>query len=237
MPDSPGAARPPGPRPRAASPGRVPWRTSLRVRVLVTSILIALCSIAATAWLASTTTQSIRQQPAHVLADDATIYDTLLGYAATHRDWGGVRRTVRDLARRSGRRITLTTTTRRPLAASGTGTVPLPAQASAVVNPLQVDQSLAPGPGTGGIDARVVGPFRLPRRQRAILLDVALKAVGCLHHAEGYEATISVGPSGRPAIAITGNDAKPGWILSCGCPRWSSQHLPSTRPSPGLTPW
>jgi two-component system sensor histidine kinase BaeS len=197
---------------------RVPWRTSLRARLLVTSILIALCSIAATAWLAvSTTTRSIQQQPTQVLADDATIYDTLLGYAATHPRWDGVLPTIRDLARRSGRRITLTSTARRPIAAAGAGAAALPAQASAVVNPLEVNGALAPASEPDGIDPRAVGPFRLPRQQQNGLLDVALKAVSCLR-AYGYGATISVSPSGRPDIEITGSDPKSGWFFSCGVP-------------------
>jgi len=65
---------------------RVPLHRSLRVRLLVTSVLIALCSVAATAWLAvHATTQAVHQQQGQVLADDAEIYDTLLGYAAVTR--------------------------------------------------------------------------------------------------------------------------------------------------------
>jgi two-component system, OmpR family, sensor histidine kinase BaeS len=190
------------------------------MRLLVTSILITLCSIAAAAWLAATaTTEAIRQQqqPALVLADDATVYSTLLGYAATHRHWAGVQAQVRDLAARSGHQITLTTAGRRQIAASGPRTGPLPAQASARINPLQVDESLAADQGAGGIDARVVGPFLLTRQEREQLFGYALKALGCLRY-EGYGATLSTGPSGRPAIEITGADPNPGWFLSCDVP-------------------
>jgi two-component system sensor histidine kinase BaeS len=65
---------------------RVPWYSSLRVRLLVVSILVALCSVTATAWLAVTTTTTAIQQQGQLLSDDASIYDTLLGYAATHHD-------------------------------------------------------------------------------------------------------------------------------------------------------
>jgi len=196
---------------------RVPWRTSLRLRLLVTSILIALCSIAAVAALAATaTTEAIRQQqpPAPVLADDATIYNTLIGYAATHRRWAGVQTDVSELARRSGRQIILTTTDRRKIAASEPRADPLPARASAVINPLQEDEALASNPGAGGIDPRAVGPFLLTRQERAQLFGTALKDLGCLR-GEGVDATLSVGPSGRPVIEVIGNDPKQEWFLSC----------------------
>jgi len=203
-------------------PARLPWRTSLRVRLLATSVLIALCSIAATAWLAvHTTTEAIQQQQqGQGLSGGASIYDTLLDYAATHSSWAGVRQTVRDLAARSGRRITLTTQDRQPITASGTGASSLPQQASAAVNPLQVDEALTPTSGTAGIDPAAVGPFLLSKQERTRLLDQARKAVGCLRSA-GFGPAIDVSPSGRPAIEMTGNDYKPTWFLICGVPQLS----------------
>ena len=99
---------------------RVPWYASLRVRLLVVSILVALCSVTATAWLAvTTTTTAIQQQQGQVLSDDDSIYDTLLGFAATHPDWSGVSSPIRLLAAGTGRRIVLTTQSRRVIASSG----------------------------------------------------------------------------------------------------------------------
>ena len=57
-------------------------RRSVLVRLLAGAVLIALCSIAATAWLAArSTTVAIQQQQGRALADDSKIYDALLGYA------------------------------------------------------------------------------------------------------------------------------------------------------------
>src|SRR3954468_11755287 len=111
-------------------------RRSLLVRLLVVSVVVALCSIAATAWLAvQTTTVAISQQQSQALADDVRIYDTLVGYAATHHDWSVVAPVVADLATRTGRHIELATQDRRPLV----GTNPLADKPSAVVDPLATD--------------------------------------------------------------------------------------------------
>lgn len=129
----------------------VPMRRSLLLKLLALSALVSACSIAATAWLtAHVTTVAIRQAQGQTLTDDAHIYDTLLGYAAAHHDWRGATATVRRLARSTGHRITLTDPSRHPVVDSGAGTthVPLPAQASATVNPLSVDGTLAARTGT-----------------------------------------------------------------------------------------
>ncbi|WP_414942022.1 ABC transporter permease [Amycolatopsis sp. cmx-11-51] len=69
-----------------------PWRHSLKIRLLGGTILVAICSITATAWLSvQGTAGSIQQERGQELATDAHIYDTLLGYAATqpNRDAAG----------------------------------------------------------------------------------------------------------------------------------------------------
>lgn len=67
---------------------RVPLRKSLLVRLLAASILVAVCSVAATAWPAvDTTSREIQQERVQILSEDAGIYEALLGYAATHRTW------------------------------------------------------------------------------------------------------------------------------------------------------
>ncbi|KUF15613.1 histidine kinase [Streptomyces silvensis] len=117
-------------------------------RLLVVSVLVSVMSIAATAWLAAQTTSgAIRQEQGQVLADDARIYDKLLDLAATRPSWRGADRTVRELAAETGRRIALTTQDRKVIADSA-GRAPksgvrLPARASAVVDPLAVDSTLA----------------------------------------------------------------------------------------------
>ncbi|MFJ8825132.1 sensor histidine kinase [Streptomyces sp. NPDC102467] len=220
-------------RRRRTAADRPPLRKSLRGRLLAVSVLVATCSVAATAWLAvQTTSGAIKQEQGQNLADDTRIYDTLLGYAATHPRWDGVETTVRDLARSTGRHITVTTQARAPLADSAGHTTPdtLPAQASATVDPLTVDTALASG-GTGTptattrtattrtatsdrIDARAVGPFRLPAAERSTLHNLAERNTSCLR-AVGITADIVVGPSGRPRVEAVGSGAAERGYLTC----------------------
>ena len=198
----------------------VPLRKSLLVRLLATSVLVAVCAIAATAWLAvRTTTSAIRQEQGQILADDAGVYDTLVGYAAIHPDWDGVGGTVRALAERTGRRITLTTQDpdRRTVSDSASGTSPLPAKASAVIDPLQVDSALSPDTGADRIDERAVGPFRLSPAERALLLGATEKAVSCLR-GRGLSPRITHSPGGHPHIELSTNQALSNKLNAGVCP-------------------
>jgi two-component system, OmpR family, sensor histidine kinase BaeS len=179
----------------------VPLHRSLVVRLLATSVLIAVCSIAATAWLAvKSTSHAIQRQQSQALSDDAGIYDALLGYAAVHRSWAAAGPVVGALARSTGRRIALTTPDRQALADSApAGALPLPTQASAVVDPLAVDPALLPSSGADAIDPRAVGPYRLTAAEHATLLAEANSTMRCLQ-ALGDTSEISTGPSGRPSI-------------------------------------
>ncbi|MGW5866313.1 ATP-binding protein [Streptomyces sp. NPDC055239] len=201
----------------------IPFRKSLLPRLLAVSVLVSVVSIAATAWLAAQTTSgAIRQEQGQVLADDARVYDELLGLGASAPGWQGADETVRELARKTGRRITLTTQKRVVIADSrskgdkgekvskgGKGIVAadLPAKASAVVDPLAVDGALTAGAGnanaeTGGqdrIDPRAVGPFRLPAGERGELGKAAASVVDCMHGL-GVSARVVQGPGGRPRV-------------------------------------
>ncbi|HEX4812127.1 MAG TPA: ATP-binding protein [Nonomuraea sp.] len=184
-------------------------RHSLLVRLVASSVLIAVCSIVATAWLAARSTSGeIRHQQGQTLARDARVNDALLGYAASHPRWDGVEETVRGLARKSGQRVALATEGGALIADSATGRPPLPARASAVVDPLAVDVSLAPGAATDRIDARAVGPFLLPEPERAWLREEVDAQAACLRH-EGWRATVAVGPGGRPYLRREGGPATP----------------------------
>ncbi|MFI9628536.1 sensor histidine kinase [Streptomyces sp. NPDC052042] len=206
------AARPAEAVPPRARPDRLPLRKSLLARLLAVSALVAACSVAATAWLAAQTTSgAIKQEQGRNLTADARIYNTLLGYAATHPTWDGVEDTVRDLARRSGRRIALTTEQRGLLADSATlpSRPALPPQASAVVDPLSVDTALSQPVGEAGsaadrVDPRAVGPFRLPASERAALQRAAERSTACLSRL-GVAADVVRGPSGRPRVEVVGN--------------------------------
>ncbi|WP_055524997.1 sensor histidine kinase [Streptomyces graminilatus] len=207
------------PEGQGAAGARLPLRKSLAGRLLTVSALVASCSVAATAWLAvQTTSVAIRQEQGQTLKSDAKIYDTLLGYAATHPDWAGVDTTVRDLAQRSGRRIVLTTRGRRPFAdsagsadspsrggSSTGGSTPaasLAPQPSAVVDPLSVDTVLVPEAAEAGadrVDPRAVGPFRLPAKERAALRRASAGRVECLSRM-GIAADVVEDPGGRTRV-------------------------------------
>lgn len=195
---------------------RLPLRRSLFARLLAVSALVAACSVAATAWIAvQTTSGAILQEQGQNLTADARIYHSLLGYAAAHPAWDGVGKTVRDLAEQSGRRIVLTTEQRAPLADSAAPdpAAALPAQASAVVDPLAVDTALAAenaGPSGSGtpadrVDPRAVGPFRLPAAERTALRQIADRGVACLGES-GIASDVVRTASGRPVIQVVGND-------------------------------
>ncbi|MFE3588014.1 sensor histidine kinase [Streptomyces niveus] len=199
---------------------RLPLRRSLLGRLLIVSVLVASCAVAATAWLAvQTTSGAIRQEQGQDLSSDAKIYNTLLGYAATHPRWEDVADTARDLARTSQRRIVLTTEDRRPLfdSAGASSVAPLPAQASAVVDPLSVDTVLVPEAMTAGsdrIDPRAVGPFLLPENERTELRGITEKQVACLNSV-GVAADVVDSPSGRPRIEFVRNDTDRDLEFKC----------------------
>ncbi|WP_329277597.1 sensor histidine kinase [Streptomyces sp. NBC_01451] len=196
---------------------RLPLRKSLAGRLLTVSALVASCSVAATAWLAvQTTSVAIRQEQGQNLKSDAKIYNTLLGYAATHPGWDGVDATVRELASESGRRIVLTAQDRRLFVDSagsrsadgGSSTESLAPQPSAVVDPLAVDTVLVPDAAeTGGdrVDPRAVGPFRLTSKERAELRKASAGRVGCLSRM-GIAADVVDSPGGRPRVRLAGDE-------------------------------
>jgi two-component system sensor histidine kinase BaeS len=174
----------------------VPRRRSLLVRLLVVSVVVALCSVAATAWLAAqTTTVAIQKEQGQALADDTKIYDQLVGYAATHRDWTLAGAVVADLEKQTGRRIELATQDRRLLV----GSDPLPDKASAVVDPLAVDPALAREAGADRIDSRAVGPFMLPAKEKADLDRSAKEVLRCVVARSGSGTVVDT-PSGRPEV-------------------------------------
>ncbi|MGW0770482.1 sensor histidine kinase [Streptomyces sp. NPDC002676] len=186
---------------------RIPLRKRLLVRLLFVSALIAVCSVAATAWLAvTTTTSALKEEQGQDLAADNRILARLSGYAATHADWAGVRRTVRALAAETGRRIALTTADRTLVADSAPPGTPLPPRPAATVDPLRTDTYTETGAQLSGIDPRVVGPYRLTAKERASLDALAVKRRRC-YEQYGLQATVVRTPSGRPVLTGTdGND-------------------------------
>ncbi|MCG0067008.1 HAMP domain-containing histidine kinase [Streptomyces tricolor] len=179
---------------------RVPLRKRLVVRLLFVSAVIAVCSVAATAWLAvTTTTSALKEEQGQDLAADNRILAQLSGYAATHADWTDARRTVRQLAARTGRRIALTTADRTLVADSAPRGTPLPPRPAATVDPLRTDTYTETGAQLSGIDPRVVGPYRLPAEERAVLDALAGKRKRC-YERYGLQATVVRTAGGRPVV-------------------------------------
>jgi two-component system sensor histidine kinase BaeS len=139
-------------------------RRSVFVRLLAVAVLVAVCSIATTAWLATHLTRaSIARDQGQELATDNQIYASLLTHATQNRDWsepGGVVESIAGWHR--NRRIVLVAKDGNVLADAGGDRGPLPSTPSAVVDPLAVDPVLVPDAPADRIDERVLGPFRTP---------------------------------------------------------------------------
>lgn len=195
---------------------RLPLRKRLLVRLLSAAALIALCSVAATAWLAvATTTSALREEQGQDLATDTGIMARLSGYAATHPDWRGVQDTVRTLAARTSRRIALTTADRTVLADSAPGRTLLPPRPAATVDPLHTDTYTESGAQLTGIDPRAVGPYRLTSQERARLTAVAEKEKSC-YDRYGLRVTVRTTPRGRPVL-VTPHGTGPSLDYTADC--------------------
>jgi two-component system, OmpR family, sensor histidine kinase BaeS len=183
---------------------REPRRRSLLVRLLAASMLIAICAIAATAWLTvRITTRAVAGEQGRTLSADTDVYDAFIGYAATHDRWDQVGDTVRRLASLTGRHIALTTEDRRTIADSAPGTV-RPDRPSATVDPLRLDAALARS-SAGRIDPRAVGPYQLTPAERADLRAAADGEVQCLRDGQ-VAAEVVQTPSGRPTVRLLSAD-------------------------------
>ncbi|KUL27771.1 sensor histidine kinase [Actinoplanes awajinensis] len=171
----------------------VPPHRSLVVRLLGTSVLIVVLSVGTAAWLAAkTATRAVQEERSQSLAGDSQIYDTLLGFAATHPGWDGVELTVRHLGEETGRQITLTTMQGEPIATTHPGGT-LPGRPAAILDPLDTT--------TGIIDPRAVGPYRLSPQDQALQRARAEKRMDCLLK-QGTPATLVEQPSGRSVVRL-----------------------------------
>ncbi|MCP3015045.1 ATP-binding protein [Nocardiopsis dassonvillei] len=189
-------------------------RHSLLARLLASSVLVAVCSIFATAWLAvQRTSESLTVQQGETLAVDTRIHDTLVAYAAAHPGWDGVGETVERLSEETGRRVVLTTENRGLVADSAQEARPLPPRTTSVVDPLAVDVTLA-SDVTGRIDPRAVGPFALSEMERIRMAEVAENTASCLRDLHGFAVEVEAGPSGRPAVTVAQAN-RYAW-LDCG---------------------
>ncbi|MFS8099422.1 HAMP domain-containing histidine kinase [Lentzea alba] len=169
---------------------------TLLIRFFLFSLVIAACSIAVTAWLASqATTGAIRQEQGEALETDAQIYDELLKLAATNKNWADVKSQVDELARTHNRRIALTDRNGKKLLDTGNeNSPPLPVNPRAYVDPLDVNPVLKQG--TGKIDPRAVGPFKLTDEEYRTLHAYA----GQLKDECNVKIQIVDAPNGRPRL-------------------------------------
>ncbi|MFJ2649222.1 sensor histidine kinase [Streptomyces sp. NPDC087420] len=200
--------------PAGISTGRnVPLRRSLLLRLLAVTVLVSVCSVAATAWVVvRTTAVAIQKEQGQALADDAKIYDRLLGYAATHPSWDGVGPTVASLADETKHRIVL-----RQGEVAVADSVPAPehpyrppSKPTAIVNPLAVTPDLSRTGSADRIDPRAVGPFRLPRKERETLRRAASRSATCLSSTLGVTAQVTDEPNGRPRLVVPNGDPGAG---------------------------
>jgi two-component system sensor histidine kinase BaeS len=129
---------------------RVPWHRSLFVRLFLLGAVTALVAVVAATWAtARSTTVAVQEQQQQSLEAEATTYDALMGYAATHRSWDGAQTLVDRLAAKSGHAVTVTDRSGRVQVRSEgapTGVLP-PTSARAVIDPLDVDVALLSSAG------------------------------------------------------------------------------------------
>ncbi|GLY46875.1 HAMP domain-containing sensor histidine kinase [Lentzea sp. NBRC 102530] len=181
---------------------------SVLARLLAASVLVALCSITATAWLvAQSTSTSIRQELGNAVESDAATYRELITFAVRHRDWNGV-------TLPSGtRRLILTTADREVIADTGADLDPsqLPATPSAVINPLELDLAQAQDAPQDRIDARIAGPFALtPQEKEGLDADAELYTARCESAAQAAETTPPRTTAwGRPILNVDRTAARP----------------------------
>ncbi|MFF5290656.1 sensor histidine kinase [Paractinoplanes globisporus] len=204
--------------------GRVPLRHSLVTRLLVTVIGVLVVAVAATAWLATqTATRAIQQEQGRSLAGEKGVYEALVGYAATHKDWSGAGPLLRDQARSLGRRVTLTSAHRQVIADSAAGPTPVTGLPSATVDPLRLDLGVTGGTET--IDARVVGPYRLTGTEVTSVRKIAQDVLTCLNVA-GVEGRVVASPTGRPIVA-TARGSDPKGVLSECVAQYQNWNMPT----------
>jgi two-component system sensor histidine kinase BaeS len=122
---------------------------SVRARLIASSIVVATCSIVATAWLTTrSTTNQLRGELRRTLDADNKIYDRLVNYGGTNASWAGVETELASMSKATGRTITLASPEGNVIASSDPRVarkMPSDAVAAALVDPV------APSTTPGGI--------------------------------------------------------------------------------------
>ncbi|MCD4536518.1 HAMP domain-containing histidine kinase [Nocardioides sp. cx-169] len=188
---------------------RVPRTQSLFFRVFVIGAAIAAVAVVAATWATvRSTTVAVGEERQQSLHAEATTYDRLIGYAATHRSWGGAQGLVNQLASSAGHTITVTDPRGHVLlvSAGGSKEVQSPGRARAGLDALSIDTALLASAGgkstvpstdtaecqydcraytvasDAAIDARAVGPFGGPP-SRAVWGNLQQRVNTCLKQA------------------------------------------------------
>lgn len=198
-------------------------RRSLLVRLLVLSLAVACCAVAATAWLTTrTTSAALRGEFESTLDADMYIHQALQNYAARHDGWDGVASTIGKLAKATGRRITLTRPDGETIIDSarltGHRTMPLPQTPAATVDALsgsssssvvsiameeQPDEIGVAGASFSYTAPVLEGPYwrstKSERQARRSLVDQANR---CLKRA-GEDREVRLDPLGQPELVDT----------------------------------
>jgi two-component system, OmpR family, sensor histidine kinase BaeS len=194
---------------------RLPRRLrSLRARLLLATVAIAVAAVSATAWLTSRSTESsVRGDIEQSLEVDGSIYSALVSYATIHRDWSEVERFVRDLADATGRRIALTTRRGDMIVDSarldGGGGAPLPDRPMAIVDPLNPTFFYDDTEGSGFDELEMVvpleNPYPLTPDELADRLAVARAGSACMDEA-GVENDLRTYDDQAPEILYDDTD-------------------------------
>lgn len=123
---------------------RVPWHRSLFVRIFAAGALVAVAAVAAATWATvRSTSVAVQDQQRRSLHAEATTYDALVGYAATHASWDGAQGLVDRLATEVGEQVAVVDTTGGVLV--GSRGVPArvdPVRVRATLDPFAVDPAL-----------------------------------------------------------------------------------------------
>ncbi|HEY3002011.1 MAG TPA: ATP-binding protein [Kribbellaceae bacterium] len=194
-------------------------RRSLRFRLIGLSLLVALGAVAATAVLATYSTnaqlQGEYESSMSLLEADQAIYAELSAWANDHNGWQDVGPVVEAMAQRYGRRIALLAADGSVLADSAGGTGERPRLPSIPAATIDATGSAAGAPPyqTGVKGAFVsastvtVGGFfmsptwRLTDQERQRRERLAHQAVECLR-AHNVRADLFPGPDGTPVVSL-----------------------------------
>jgi two-component system sensor histidine kinase BaeS len=199
--------------------GRVSRTQGLFFRVFVIGAAIAIVAVAAATWATvRSTTVAVGEERQQSLHAEATTYDRLIGYAATHRSWASAQALVNRLADNARQTVTVTDPDGGVLVSSSASTEnQSPSRARADLDALSVDTALiasarggspvsAPAESsaacqvdcrrftvasTAAIDARAVGPFG-GTPSRAVWGSLQERVNSCLKQA-GLPAVLALG--------------------------------------------